>query len=314
MCRRQKRVIPQSVAVVTVVGALAWAAVGRAQELEPGTYQNAPVDVNVLIAGYGLSGGNVLVDASLPIEDATATMHGIALGYLRTSRLAGRSAKLDVQVPLSWGRFEGLVEGQQRERTLSGIADPRVRFAINLFGSPALERREFATFRQRTIIGASLQIGLPLGQYDRDRVINLGANRWSFRPEVGVSRAAGRWIFEAAAGSWLFGTNNAYFGNTVLTQASIMFVKGNVIRMLGRGRWLSVSYGLARGGETRVDDVPRSNLQSNNRVAATLALPLTQAGAIRIAYTNGLTTRQGADFDALGVSYQYTWGEGPKSP
>ena len=285
-------------------------AIGRhdlaAQELEPGAYQNAPVATNVVYGGYGLSKGTVLFDATLPIEDVEATVHAIALGYLRTLSVFGRSAKLDAQVPLSWARFVGTVEGELRTRTPRGLADPRVRMVVSLFGAPALARPEFARYRQQTIVGASLQVVLPLGQYDRSRFINLGANRWAFRPEVALSHAAGRWILEAAVGSWLFTDNDEYAGGS-LSQQPLYFAKGNAIYSFRRRLWASLSYGHATGGQTILNDSARQDLQRNNRLAAALSLPVARSSAVQVVFTTGVTTRLGADFDSIGVGYQYSW-------
>jgi hypothetical protein len=286
-----------------------------AQELEPGLYQNAPVAMNVLVLGYGYSTGNVLVDASLPLEDVSAKLHGVALGYVRTLNIGGLSAKLDAQVPVAWGSFKGVVAGEQRERSPSGLADPRVRFAVNLHGAPALTLPEFVKYRQGTILGASVQVVVPLGQYDPERLINLGANRWAFRPELAVGQALGGWNFELAGGAWLFTRNGDFFGGRSRTQEPIYFIKGNVIYAFRRGLWASLSVGHAGGGETRIDGVTKNDLQSNNRVAATLALPAARGIAVKLTYTNGLSTRLGADFDSFGAAVQYSWGGRPrKSP
>lgn len=278
-----------------------------AQELEPGTYQNAPVGMNVVFAGYGFSTGNVLFDAALPIEGASAKVHVIPLGYLRTLDVFGASAKLDVQVPVTWAHFEGFVDGEFRTRSPRGLADPRVRFAVNLLGSPALDAPDFARYRQRTIVGAAVQLTLPLGQYDEDRAVNLGAHRWAFRPEIGVSHAAGRWILEAAGGAWFFTDNDDYFGGSMLSQRPLSFVKGNAIYSFRRNLWASASYGYAGGGQTRRDGALQNSLQRNTRFGATLALPAGRSGGLRIVFTTGVTTRLGADFDSIAVTYQYSW-------
>jgi hypothetical protein len=302
------------IATALAVVALLRCAVLSAQELEPGTYQNAPVGVNVVYTGYGFSTGNVLFDAALPIQGASAKVHAVSFGFLRTLDLFGRLAKIDAQIPVSWGRFQGEVEGEFRTRTPRGLADPRVRLSINLAGSPALDLPAFATFRQRTIVGTSVLVVMPLGLYDRTRFINLGANRWAFRPEAAVSHARGRWIFEAAAGAWLFTDNADYVGGTTLSQAPFYFAKGSVIYTLRRNLWFSVSYGRGSGGETRVDDLARHDLQRNDRIGATLSFPAGRSGALRVLATSGLATRLGTDFDSIGVGYQYAWGPARRRP
>lgn len=307
LIRTVARIVATALAVASITSADA-----AAQELEPGAYQNVPIGVNVFIAGYGYSTGNVLFDATLPVEGATATIHSLAFGYLRTIDFFGRAGKFDVLVPVTSAHFEGFVAGEFRTRSPKGLADPRVRLSVNLLGSPALDLPEFARYRQRTILGASLQMTVPLGQYDEDRAINLSAHRWGFRPEVAVSQAYQHWIFEGAVGAWLFTENDDYFGGSTLAQRPLFFVKGSAIYSFRRGLWASVSYGRANGGETELDGVLRNDLQKNDRIGATLALPVRRASAIRFVYTTGLTTRLGADFDSVTVAYQYSWG--PSKP
>ncbi len=244
-----------------------------AQELEPRLYQNAPVGLNGLVIGYGYSAGNFLVDSSLPIEGAKASLHGLTVGYLRSIDLFGKSAKIDVVVPVSWGTFEGFVAGEFRTRKPSGIADPRFRLAVNLIGAPALSLREFSRYRQKTILAVSLQVAAPLGQYDSERLINLGANRWSFRPEVGLSNARGRFYAEMAAGAWLFTDNQSYFGSSTLSQGALYFVKGALIYNFRPGIWLAVNYGFATGGETRIDGSSAATLQRNSRIGVDILVP-----------------------------------------
>jgi outer membrane putative beta-barrel porin/alpha-amylase len=278
-----------------------------AQELEPGTYQNAPTTVNVAVAAYGFSRGNVLFDASLPVEGAKATVNVVALGYVRTLGILGRSAKFDAQLPLSWATFTGFVAGEFRTRSPRGMADPRVRLLINFIGAPALSPAEFAKYRQRTIVGVSLQAILPLGQYDPTRYINLGSNRWSFRPELGASHARGRLTLEATGGGWFFTHNADYVGSTTQTQTPLYFAKAGAIWTFRRGVWLAANYGRATGGETRVDGVKTNEPQRNDRLAYTFVAPFFGAGSLRLTYTSGLSTRLGADFDSLGIGYQYSW-------
>jgi hypothetical protein len=157
---------------------------------------------NSAVLGCTYSTGNILFDASLPVEGSHAKTHTVALGYLRTIGIFGRSAKVDVQVPIASGDFQGTVAGVFRTRSPSGLADPRLRLSVNLFGAPALERKDFGSYRPNTIVGMGAQVVVPVGQYDTEKLINLGANRWAFRaegrriahPEALVSGRSGRLV------------------------------------------------------------------------------------------------------------------------
>ena len=54
-----------------------------AQDLEPGTYVNAPVGANALVLGVGRTRGEVVFDPTLPVEDAQARINAITVGYVR---------------------------------------------------------------------------------------------------------------------------------------------------------------------------------------------------------------------------------------
>lgn len=281
-----------------------------AQELEPGLYHAAPIGLNAATTSYTFSTGNILLDATLPIEGAHADLNTVGLGYVRTMGLFGRTAKVDLQTPIGWGTFDGYVGGVYRVRKPSGFADPRLRLAVNLIGAPALRRAEFAAkHRPGTILGVSLQVVAPLGQYDAERLINLGSNRWSFRPELGLSSARGRWFVEMATGAWLFTQNPHFYGDVTLSQEPLLFVKGDVIYTFKRNTWLAANYGVATGGETSTNGGAYKDLQTNHRMGATLALPVRGAFVFKATYTSGLTTRLGADFDSYGAALQYSWGK-----
>jgi hypothetical protein len=294
--------------VLTAIVLSAWSGRAAAQELEPGLYQNAPLRMNSAVVGYTYSSGNILFDASLPVEGSHAKTHTVALGYLRTIGIFGRSAKVDVQVPVASGDFQGTVAGVFRTRSPSGLADPRIRLSVNLFGAPALERKDFASYQPKTIVGAGAQVVVPVGQYDPERLINLGANRWAFRAEAGVSHTRKGWFLDAVGGSWFFTQNTDYYGGSTVSQQPLPFVKGDVLYTFRRGLWSALSYGLASGGKTSINGAPATNLQTNNRLAATLAYPIARATSLQLKYTSGLSTRLGADFDSYGAVIQYTWG------
>ena len=175
-----------------------------AQDLEPRAFSPVPVSVNFAGFGYGYSFGNVLLDPAVPLEDGTGKVHSLLGAYVRTFSLFGMSAKADAVVPFAVGDWEGRLAGQDTSRSASGMGDPAVRLSVNFVGAPALEMPRFMTYRQGTVVGASLRVIAPLGQYDESKLINLGTNRWTFVPRVGVSQRLGRWNLEGVTAAWFF--------------------------------------------------------------------------------------------------------------
>jgi hypothetical protein len=281
-----------------------------AQEIEPRAYSNAPVGVNFLIAGYAQTQGGLSFDSALPASNPELTTLNAVLAYARVLEIAGKSAKFDVIAPLT--DLSGSVDfdGQQVRRSISGLADPKFRLSINIFGAPALPLKEFAGFRQDLIVGASLQVSAPVGQYDASRLVNLGTNRWSLKPELGVSQALGRWTLEGTAAVTLFTDNGDFYQGRTRSQDPLYSLQAHVIYSFGSGVWGSLDGTYFAGGRTTLDDTLMNDLQQNWRVGATLAFPINVRNSIKLYGSSGVSARTGNSFDLLGIAWQYRWGGG----
>jgi hypothetical protein len=292
---------------------LALAALGAgaaAQDLEPRAYLNTPVGLNFLLAGYGYTDGGVATDPALPLQNAHLQIHSTVLAYARALNVWGTSGKVDVVVPYAWLSGSADVMGQPRESEVSGFADPRFRFSVNLYGAPALSLQEFVNYRQNLIIGASLQVSAPLGQYDADKLVNIGTNRWSCKPELGISKAVGPLTLELTTGVTLYTDNHDFFGGKTRAQAPIYSVQGHVSYSLGAGIWAALDGTYYTGGRTTVDGVEGNDLQNNTRLGVTIALPVNRHTSVKLYGSTGVSTRTGSDFDAVGIVVQYRWGAG----
>jgi len=282
----------------------------KAQEAEPRSYSNTPVGLNFLIAGYVYSEGKMAFDPTLAIADAKFHSNSGVLAYVRSFDVGSQSAKFDMIVPASSFSAHGLVDGQPREREMSGLGDPRFRVSVNLFGAPALSAKDFASYQQDLIVGVSLQVSAPLGQYDSSKLLNLGNNRWSFRSELGISKAWGPWTFEVAPGVTFFSDNSDFFGGNALAQAPIYALQGHVLYTFQSGIWMALNGLYFAGGRTAVNGVKSDNEQANTLAGLTLALPLDRQNSLKLSAITGITTRTGSEFCAVGVAWQYRWGEG----
>jgi hypothetical protein len=283
-----------------------------AQSLEPRLYSNIPLRMNFLIFGYGYSQGDVLIDPTLPIKDLNARIHLPVLAYVRSINLWGRSGKFDIVLPFAWLSGSGKIEGEAeaRKRSITGLGDPMVRLTVNLFGAPALPLREFMSYRQKTIVGASFQISAPLGQYDPSKLGNIGTNRWMFKPEVGLSRATGRWILETSTAMIFYSTNDNFLGGSVRKQSPILSIQGHAVYNFQSGAWTALDITYYNGGRTTVDEIAKNDLQTNWRIGTTLALPLNRRHSIKFYGSTGLYTRTGTKFNIIGGAWQYRWGGG----
>jgi len=278
--------------------------------MEPRAYSNAPIGLNFLIGGYVYTRGGVAFDSSLPITNPQVTTNSAVLAYGRVLDLWGQSAKLNVIVP--YGGLTGTAEfaGQSRTRDVSGLADPVFKLSFNLYGAPSLSLKEFAAYRQDLIVGASLRVTAPLGQYDDSKAVNLGTNRWSFKPEVGVSKALGRWTLEATAAVTLYTDNTNFFNGNTISQDPLYSLEGHVIYSFTAGIWGSLDATYFTGGRTTLNGVLREDLQQNWRFGGTLSFPVNIRNSVKLYASSGVSARTGNNFDLLGIAWQYRWGAG----
>lgn len=286
------------------------ASTAHAQELEPRAYVNLPVGINFLVAGYAYSQGGMSFDPSLPVEDAHLKIHTAVIAYARSLNLWGQSGKVDVILPYSSLSGTALVSGVPREREVDGLIDPRVRLSVNFYGAPALSMADYARYENDLVIGASVQVGVPIGQYDRTRAVNLGTNRWSIKPDIGFSKAFGAVTLDLTAGITYFGRNEDFFGGQTVDQAPIYSMQGNLSYEFGRGVWGSLGATYYSGGRTTVNGVPKDNALSSSRAGLTLALPIDRSWSMKLHASSGISARTGTNFDIVGFAVQYRWLDG----
>ena len=304
----QHYIKPSCLTLVLFIGLCGTAV--RAQDLEPRSFSPAPSGLNITGLGFTSSRGNVFFDKALLIEDATGVVRSATGLYARTFGIFGRSAKVVAVVPFAWGDWEGLVDGKLATTSRRGFVDPGLIFAVNFVGAPAVDLKEFIAYKEGMILGTSVLVVAPLGQYDPSKLINLGSNRWVIRPRLGFSGRLKRWTLEAMADVYFFTDNQEAYGGTVMSQKPLYSMQANVIYTFRKGIWLAVSAGLADGGRPSVNGVEKEKIDRNTRLGAVLVLPINRRQSIKVSYTNSVRTKVGGDYDLLGVFFQYKWGGG----
>ena len=280
-----------------------------AQELVPRAYWPAPAGTNVLSLAYQYSGGDIVTDPSLPVTGVDSSIHAAQAGYQHTFDLLGRTANIQLSLPYSWAHTEGTYMGLPASRDVNGTADARLRLSVNLRGAPSMDRQQFRALVENpeTLVGVSLLVQAPTGQYDRDRLINLGTNRWSVKPALGVIHPLGAgWAFEFEFGGWFFGDNEAFVGQT-RKQDPLLSLEAHVVKAFSREIWASFDANYYTGGRTTVGSVERGDMQRNSRLGATVVVPFRRRHAVRGSYSNGVVTESGGDYQVVSISYLYVW-------
>jgi hypothetical protein len=280
-----------------------------AQDLDPRAYLRLPVKTNTIVTGYTYSKGGVVTDPTLPIEDLEATVQGASLGYVHTFGLFGLTSSAMVAVPYSWAEASGKVVGQLQSISRSGLADSRMRLTVLVHGAPAVGLQEFIKAPKKTLIGISMNIGVPTGEFFSDKLINIGTHRWSFKPELALSQPLGkRWLIDAYAGVWFFTTNYSFYpGTSKRSQDAMGSFQAHISYNITPRFWVALNTTYYVGGKSAIDDIYKDDRQSNSRIGLTAVMPVGKSNSIKLAASTGAVVRVGQDFTTVSFGWQHSW-------
>ena len=277
-----------------------------AQELEPRAYAANPLGVTFAGLSVLHSRGDVVLEPSSPITDVSAKVYIGALAFGGTFPLFGHVASAGVGLPYAWAKASGRIGEDARSAERTGLADTRVRLALNLLGGRAMTLPEFVRRKPSTTLGTSLVVSIPTGQYFDDKLVNIGTNRWAFKPELGVSHPTGPWTLELYGGGWFFTDNSSYLGNQKREQKPMLSLQSHVGYTIQPRLWVAADVTYYVGGRVVTNGTPATDRQDNLRVGLTTSLPVGRSNSVKLAWSRGAITRLGGNFDTWAIAWQTT--------
>jgi hypothetical protein len=293
------------------IAVIALSCIATAQDLAPRAYIIVPVHSTAANLTWSFYDGGLNFNGTIPITGATGTYSIPSFSLFHTFGFFGRSANITASLPYGVGTFSGDVFGKNKSIYRSGLLDFVARFSVNLLGGPAMQAQEFAKWKQKVILGASIKIVAPTGQYDPTKLVNWGINRWAFKPEFGYSERWGHWILDGYAGVWFYTTNPAYFDipkPEPQTEAPIGSLEGHLSYTIKDRAWASLDGNFWWGGITALNSIRNlETKQTSSRVGVTVSVPLTKHQSIKASYSRGDYVRFGGNYQNLQVGWQYSW-------
>ena len=291
------------------------ATTSHAQDLAPRAYVITPLHSNAVNLTYSYLDGSVIFDGTVPITEATARVNISILSFSHSMNFFSRTANFTASLPYGAGNFRGTVANAETLAYRSGLLASSFRFSVNLKGGPAMAVQEYSKWRQKTIIGVSIKLVPPTGQYDPTKLINYGTNRWAIKPELGYSRRWGHWILDGYGGVWFFTTNSEFFshnqfspGTNTQSQSPTGSFEGHLSYDFKPRLWVSFDANFWFGGSTSINGaINEATLQRNSRIGATASIPLSKRQAIKLSYNNGAYIRYGGNYHNVSVGWQYSW-------
>ena len=284
----------------------------RAQDLEPRRWSHLPIGQNIVGLGYVYTEADIFFSPVLKITDGISRINGLGLTAIHSFELAGKSARFSLMLPYVSGRWEGDVDDEFQVIRRRGAGDPRLRFSMNLYGAPPLKGPAYAQYRaeqtSNTVVGASIAMTVPLGKYCDDCLINIGNNRWSVRPQLGVVHTRGPWSFELTGSVFVFTDNDNFVDKALLEQKPVYTLQTHVIYDFKPGIWASLSTGYANGGQIHIDQLKTAFEVDNWVWAASFGVPVAKTQSLKLTWLSGRTQNlAGRDSDNLLLSWSIRW-------
>ncbi len=279
-----------------------------AEEMEARRWTHLPTGTNIFGAAVVHTNGDIFLDPVLRIEEGEVEADTVVTSYLHAFELFGKSARMDVRLPYQRVRWEGVLDGEHRSVQREGLGDPMLRLSLNFVGAPALKGEAFRAYRAshttNTIVGAALAVTLPLGQYKKDKLLNLGQNRYLIRPQMGFVHTHGPWSYELTGSINFYTDNNDYWGGKKRQQDPLFLLQTHLIYTFKNRIWSSMSAGYDWGGASTINGIEKDDDRQDVLFAFSTGFPVTKKSNIKFAYIGGRTQEDiGSDTDNFVLSY-----------
>jgi hypothetical protein len=282
-----------------------------AQFTDPHTYDNAPVGTNQLELAYAYARSNSSIDTSIIVTGARLNLNQGSIGYTRYFGLFNHLFWVKASLPIAG--LNGSISGTSIQGSNAGTGDTSYQITALLKGGPALSVAQFENYKPTTTVGMSLTITAPTGLYHSNKVLNLGSDRWSFKPEFAVAHSFGpeqKWEVEGYANAYFFTDNTSYHGVEILRQDPLPGVEGHISYSFFNSLWVSLDTRYSLRGITFVDGVNQNNSQQNFSLGSELNISFNARNSVVFVFDKALVHQNGPASSGFAVKYNFSWGKG----
>jgi hypothetical protein len=282
-----------------------------AQFSDPHSYDNSPAGVNQIESSYAYARANASLDTSLVIAGAKLNLSQGLIEYTRYFGLFHRTAWAEAELPIAG--MSGSITGTNIQGSTVGTGDSGYEFAMLLVGGPVLTPAESENAASTTRVGLSVAATAPTGKYHADKILNLGSDRWSFKPELALSQPFGpgaKWQADLYTNIYFYTDNTSYRGREVLLQEALPGFEGHVSYSFNDRVWTSLDTRYSFRGTTFVDRIDQDNAQQNFGLGAETNVSMNVRNSLLFEFAKALVHKNGPSVAGFSVKYCYTWGKG----
>jgi hypothetical protein len=267
------------------------------------------VGLNQLELDYAHAEADASLDSTLEVVGAHFQQNAATISYTHNFGMLGHLAWVQMSVPFA--SVSGSVAGTDIPGSTTGLGDSSLQLTALLKGGRALSAAEFARYEPSTTVAVSLTVGAPTGEYDADKVLNLGSKRWSFKPEFAVSQPFGAdrsWVLDLYANAYFFTDNTAYHRTETLRQEALPGVEGHISHDFTQSLWVSLDLRYSSRGETVVDSVNQNDPQERLTAGTEVNWSPSSNHSLVFLFAKALVYRNAPSETVVALRYIYSWG------
>ena len=232
-----------------------------------------------------------------------------------SGNLMGGSVDVDFDASFTPPEFlpPGVSPGASFSQSASGYADPTVQLDVNLIGTPKINAiYEYMNYEPTWTLDAAVLLGVPIGQYDEDKVVNLGLNRvygriaFPFKYHFGVFTPGYRSSFELVPSVWLFAENDDFVGQT-LENDPMWQVEAHWTHDFTQHFFGSVDLLYRSGFQSEIDGIDVGDDLDIGDLGFTLNFEVTDNVTIRTSYSSNVFGDSDIDNSMIRLQFVYAW-------
>jgi hypothetical protein len=268
------------------------------QQFAPGQYiyPNADIEANVFIANWVYFMTLFNRPSSLAVNLAGGDI----------------SADVNTKVPLQF-LPPGIQPNIAFSQSSSGFADPSMQLVVNLFGTPPMRSNfDLLNYEPTLTLAVAVMLAFPIGEYDDDKLVNIGLNRWfgriafPIKYHFGVFDPGHMSSIELVPSVWLFDENDDFVGQK-LENDPLWQLEAHLTHDFTTSFWGSLDLLYRSGFQSEINGVEVGDDLDIGDLGFTFNFQATDNLAIRAFFSSNVFGDNDLDNSLIRIQFTYVW-------
>jgi hypothetical protein len=232
-----------------------------------------------------------------------------------SANVVGGSVDVDVNTGTVPPGFlpPGVSPGDSLSQSASGYGDPSIQLDVNLFGTPPLKSTvDLLNYEPTSTLDLAVMTALPIGQYDDDKLVNMGLNRWygrialPFKYHFGTFSRGYMSSLELIPSVWLFADNDEFLGQNLQNDPLLQF-EAHLTKDFTQNFFGSIDLLYRKGFQSEINGVEVGEELDIGDLGFTLNAQVTDNVALRGSFSSNVFGDDDLDTSVIRLQFVYSW-------